>query len=508
MLLVLVLLLLLWWWCSTLVCRDMGVEAVLCLSVPGRWRGAMSMTGRWLIRLAIDAQGARDAVMPSHADSPAIMYALVTMATALMKWSTWEGTPIGQLAPNLCLFINVVDRLAVMALGAFCMPDMNYLNSPQEVTPHGLAIEAQSIQEFNRKYVQTKLDSATPSPHWKAMWEELVEEKAKGRVEAPLQAPADWKVTLQEVEGMDLQPAPTRCAWAALCFAFAQSDKVRRCEDFRRSSHNSTIEADDCPHYNDVEGYATAIRHLQSLSQGKAMIWGQDLAGAYRQLPVKPGDDTYTILMVPEGPSLWRHRAAPFGAVASVWAFCRFGDSLTALARRLLLTLTGHFVDDWTGTELAATCRSSCDSFRDFFLCLGLAMKPEKEQPPALKQKVLGVIMSVQQEALTVEICPKRRDRLVTTLNKILESNHLTPDEAQLQVAGKLGFMSTTLFGGTGMAAIQPFHSRAHCLGEQKNNKLTFVLRAAINTLLQLLSGCRPRTFPWTTCATATEAVI
>ncbi|CAL1152210.1 unnamed protein product [Cladocopium goreaui] len=438
----------------------------------------MSMTGRWLIRLAIDAQGARDAVMPSHADSPAIMYALVTMATALMKWSTWEGTPIGQLAPNLCLFINVVDRLAVMALGAFCMPDMNYLNSPQEVTPHGLAIEAQSIQEFNRKYVQTKLDSATPSPHWKAMWEELVEEKAKGRVEAPLQAPADWKVTLQEV----------RLG--------------------RRSSHNSTIEADDCPHYNDVEGYATAIRHLQSLSQGKAMIWGQDLAGAYRQLPVKPGDDTYTILMVPEGPSLWRHRAAPFGAVASVWAFCRFGDSLTALARRLLLTLTGHFVDDWTGTELAATCRSSCDSFRDFFLCLGLAMKPEKEQPPALKQKVLGVIMSVQQEALTVEICPKRRDRLVTTLNKILESNHLTPDEAQLQVAGKLGFMSTTLFGGTGMAAIQPFHSRAHCLGEQKNNKLTFVLRAAINTLLQLLSGCRPRTFPWTTCATATEAVI
>lgn len=57
------------------------------------------------------------------------------------------------------------------------------------------------------------------------------------------------------------------------------------------------------------------------------------------------------------------------------------------------------------------------------------------------------------------------------------------------------------------MAAIQPFYSRAHCLGEQKNNKLTFALRAAINTL-QLLSGCRPRTFPWTTGATATEAVI
>ena len=82
------------------------------------------------------------------------------------------------------------------------------------------------------------------------MWEELVEEKPKGRVEGPLQVPANWGVTLQEVEGMDLQPAPTRCP----CFAVVQSDEVRRCEDFRRSSHSSTIEADDCPHYNDVEG--------------------------------------------------------------------------------------------------------------------------------------------------------------------------------------------------------------------------------------------------------------
>ena len=74
------------------------------------------------------------------------MYALVTMATTLLKWSTWEGTPVGQQAPTLCLFIDVVDRLATMALGAFCMPDMPYLNTPEETTPHGLAMESQLIQ--------------------------------------------------------------------------------------------------------------------------------------------------------------------------------------------------------------------------------------------------------------------------------------------------------------------------------------------------------------------------
>ena len=59
--------------------------------------------------------------------------------------------------------------------------------------------------------------------------------------------------------------------------------------------------------------------------------------GAYRQIPARPGDTAYTMLVLPSGPSLWRHKATPFGAVASVWAFCRFGDSLTALSRRLSL---------------------------------------------------------------------------------------------------------------------------------------------------------------------------
>ena len=36
---------------------------------------AMSMTGRWLVRLAIDAQRASDTIMPTHADSPVILHA-------------------------------------------------------------------------------------------------------------------------------------------------------------------------------------------------------------------------------------------------------------------------------------------------------------------------------------------------------------------------------------------------------------------------------------------------
>ena len=79
------------------------------------------------------------------------------------------------------------------------------------------------------------------------------------------------------------------------------------------------------------------------------------------------------------------------------------------------MILNGHFVDDWTGGEPAMTCQSACESFKNLFQQhLGMATKPEKEQPeqlPSPKQKVLGVIVNAQAEALTTEICPKKNAR-------------------------------------------------------------------------------------------------
>ena len=142
---------------------------------------------------------------------------------------------------------------------------------------------------------------------------------------------------------------------------------------------------------------------------------------------------------------------------------------------------TGHLVDDWAGVELVATSQSSCWAFKSFFQQLGLDMKPEKEQLPAKAQKVLGVIVRATEDMLLVEICPKRRDKLlVALLDDLLTTNTLTPDEAQ-HISGKLGFMATTLFGGMGADAIQTFNARDHSLCEQKSNKLTFALYTGIH---------------------------
>ena len=59
----------------------------------------MSMTGRWLVRLSIDAQRARNLTLPDHADSPVIMYTLLNLAATLTKWAHWEGTPVVEPLP-------------------------------------------------------------------------------------------------------------------------------------------------------------------------------------------------------------------------------------------------------------------------------------------------------------------------------------------------------------------------------------------------------------------------
>ena len=190
------------------------------------------------------------------------------------------------------------------------------------------------FEKANRNYMLTKINTATPSPHWKPMLEELLADRAKGRVEGPLQAPSEWGVLFKPVQGMELSPAPTQKAFAAVCFAVVQMGKIRRCEDFRRSRHNETVTAEDSPAYTDVEQYIGLVQRLKEMNKGRPAIWLQDLEeGACRQVPVEPGADSYTVLVMPDGPTLWRHKSAPFGAAASVWAFCRFADGMVSVGK-------------------------------------------------------------------------------------------------------------------------------------------------------------------------------
>ena len=251
----------------------------------------------------------------------------------------------------------------------------------------------------------------------------------------------------------------------------------------------------DKPHHHDIETYIDIIRHYHEKGFACPTIWGQDLDAAYRQIPVLPDAMAFTVLVTPEGPTLWRHTACPFGAAASVWSFNRFADSLMVLARRLLLVPSCHFVDDFMSVDPMSTATSSCDSFKALFGHLGLHMKPAKEQRPAHQQKMLGVQVSVEHDQIRLSACESRRQKVACVIDHALKHNTLSAAEAQ-RCAGKLAFLATTFFGAVGRAALQPLYSRGHGLGQASHDHLTVGLRHSLRLLRHLIHHAKPRSVP------------
>ena len=121
-------------------------------------------------------------------------------------------------------------------------------------------ISREEFLQVNKAYVARKLNSRLIDPHWKSMLDELVQEHEMGRVDGPFETPAEWGVPGTSVNGLPMMPAPHHHVLSAGCFAVQQSDKVRRCEDWRRSGHNSTVRVSDSPLHHTVDNYiASAV---------------------------------------------------------------------------------------------------------------------------------------------------------------------------------------------------------------------------------------------------------
>jgi hypothetical protein len=88
---------------------------------------------------------------------------------------------------------------------------------------------------------------------------------------------------------------------------------------------------------------------------------------------------------------------------------------------------------------------------------------------------------------------PERVAKMTAAINKALTTNTLEHQDAA-QMAGKLGFLSTTMFGKLGRAPTKAVFGRQH--SPSWNTKLTSALKAALVTLSHLLATARPRSRP------------
>lgn len=223
------------------------------------------------------------------------------------------------------------------------------------------------------------------------------------------------------------------------------------------------------------------------------MIWTQDLQGAYRRFPVRRPSECFCAINTPSDVLLFQHHAIMFGATAAVWNFNRAADALTFVTRRLLATTVCHCIDDFVGVEGQSTALSGFKEFTGMAAILGVKMKDAEAQEPSFQHKVLGVTFTVGEEEITFSPHLERLQKTAPALRAALE---LLPHEAQ-RLAGKLVFLTSTMFGQLGRAALRPFYGRARGLSAEKEiSKLNVPLRQAIQFLLVLFDEIKPRTLP------------
>ena len=355
-------------------------------------------------------------------------------------------------------------------------------------------LELSVFHRVNKRYVLTKLRQNYVDEHWQPMLDEILEDRSKGRLEGPFEAPEDWPRPSVAPPGEALLKLPDKEMFAAFCFSVSQHDKIRRCEDYRRSHHNETVCVKDIPHHDTIDAYARLAFWWLSHQDTPVAIWAHDLDSAYRQIGVRRPQYAYVVLQTPSGPMIFRHTAMCFGATASVWGFNRFADSMLFLFHHLFLSTTLHFVDDFGGVEPATTALSAFSAFDGFFSSLGLHMKKKKAEPPSPHQRLLGVIIEVEQGGVRLSPCPERVAKIQEVIQSALASNSLSPESAQ-KLAGKLVFLQSTAFGRLGTAATHCLYSRAQ-QGAVEFNRLTQALEASLLTLADVLQHLRPRWLP------------
>lgn len=169
---------------------------------------------------------------------------------------------------------------------------------------------------------------------------------------------------------------------------------------------------------------------------------------------------------------------------------------MTFLARRLLGIAIGHYVDDFIAIEPHNLAESSFQQFTRLSRLLGLRMKESKALAPNPSQKVLGVLMEVTQTEVVLRPHPSRCARVIAIIDCALQQNRLTSDDAQ-RLAGKLVFLTSTLFGQLGRAALAPVYARAHGLSTcDKADQLNTALKAALVALQTMLTEIQPKRIP------------
>lgn len=106
---------------------------------------------------------------------------------------------------------------------------------PRADSRYSHPLDMETFHKLNRQQTLNRLQHYKVDECWQVMQQELLTELHLGRLEGPFETPSWWPRPAAKVPGMPLKTLTTEDIYVAFCFSVKQEDKVRRCEDYRRS---------------------------------------------------------------------------------------------------------------------------------------------------------------------------------------------------------------------------------------------------------------------------------
>ena len=189
--------------------------------------------------------------------------------------------------------------------------------------------------------------------------------------------------------------------------------------------------------------------------------------------------------------------AAPFGAVASVYAWDRVGHLVARVARVLLSLPILRYVDDFFGVERAAAAASARRAFVLLCQACVVPLALDKTPAPAPCAVILGVAIDLAalQESGHVSLAPDVVKLAVWkhSLDTVIGTGTVSRSTLE-RLTGQLGFACFAIWGARARGALQPLHAAiAACPCMRSLVRVQGPLAAALRERRQRLEAWGPR---------------
>eukprot|EP00435_Cladocopium_sp_Y103_P037180 s3539_g9.t2 len=313
-----------------------------------------------------------------------------------------------------------------------------------------------------------------------AIWKKTLKEVAAGTMAGPF--------TLER-HGKYLNLVPS--------FGLKQGDKYRRIDDHSASHNNLAAERTQQIQMAMVDYLMTMVSSMGKSFRGSLVIGTEDMAGAYRQVPLTDSQISISVTAVYnpelEQTQLFEIYGQPFGAAHAVPNFYRVAEWACRLMVRAYHVMIDHFFDDYFAVLRDLEAESTMFCIREAFRLIGLVLDPEKSQPPSDFAMVLGVAFNTkslrEQKLLLVEPKPTRVSNLCALVDRIIQEGSLAPSLAA-SLLGKFGFLCSTLFGKVGRCCTGAIRARQY--GHPDETALTPSILTSLH-LIKLFAKTAPR---------------